>query len=227
MVFVYSLVGIGVSYLVGSIPFGLLVAKWAKGIDIREHGSGNIGATNVGRTLGFRWFLAVFALDYLKGLLPTLLIPLVVESLHGTVWVHLAVLCGFATLVGHMYPLYLKFKGGKGVATGLGMVTVLMPIGSGVALLTFLTTFGLVRIISAASMLGAIAFCIAEMILLKPHPFTAENWPLATLAILAPLLIIVRHRSNIARLLKGEEQKIQASQKEQPSQEPTEQVAQD
>src|SRR3954468_15758840 len=105
-----------VAYLIGAIPFAYLVVYWAKGIDIRTVGSGNVGATNVGRVLGFRYFLLVFALDVLKGLLPTLGIPRAVAA-EGFGVPALPVLVALATILGHNFPIYLKFRGGKGVAT--------------------------------------------------------------------------------------------------------------
>ena len=109
-----------VGYLVGSIPFGYLVYYWARGVDIRTVGSGNIGATNVGRQLGFRYFLLVFALDVLKGFVPTLGVPLGIKSMGIEPAADLPVFVALASILGHNFSGYLHFQGGKGVATSLG-----------------------------------------------------------------------------------------------------------
>jgi acyl phosphate:glycerol-3-phosphate acyltransferase len=194
-----------VAYLIGAIPFGLLTAKLVRGIDIRTAGSGNIGATNVGRVLGAKWGAFVLLLDALKGALPTWLLPMLVTSSDGPRGLHVMVGCGLAAIVGHMFPCWLRFRGGKGVATALGVIVVLAPLGTLVAVLAFAVTFALWRIVSLSSMLAAIAFCIAVIWQLWPQPFAAATWSLAAFATLVPLLIIVRHRSNIGRLLRGEE----------------------
>ena len=120
-------------YLVGSIPFGYLVYYWARGVDIRTVGSGNIGATNVGRQLGFRYFLLVFALDVLKGLVPTLGVPLGIKSMGIEPTADLPVFVALASILGHNFPVYLKLQGGKGVATSLGALLALDPIACGAA----------------------------------------------------------------------------------------------
>lgn len=193
------------AYLIGAIPFGLLTAKLVRGIDIRTAGSGNIGATNVGRVLGAKWGAFVLLLDALKGALPTWLLPMLATSPESPRGLHVMVGCGLAAIVGHMFPCWLSFRGGKGVATALGVILVLSPLGTLVAVITFAITFGLLRIVSVSSMLAAIAFCIAVLWQLWPHPFAASTWSLAAFATFVPLLIIVRHRSNIGRLLRGEE----------------------
>ena len=138
------------AYLVGSIPFGYLVTYWVKGIDIRTVGSGNVGATNVGRTLGFRYFLLVFLLDMLKGFLPTLGFPCVGR----TAWPArrqptCLSLVALAAILGHTFPVYLKFRGGKGVATSVGAVLALDPISCAVSVVAF------------GALLGADTVCFA------------------------------------------------------------------
>lgn len=217
LIFVLSLA----AYLIGSIPFGLLVARVFGKIDIRTVGSGNIGATNVGRVMGFKWFIVVFVLDALKGLLPTLAAklmlasePVTLESMHGPTIV------GAATIIGHMFPCYLKFRGGKGVATGLGVVFVLAPLASAIAAGTFALTMLLWRTVSISSLIGAISFAVAELLLLKPHPFTRENCALGLFSLLVPGLIIYRHRSNIVRLIKGEEKAFTPKESAEPAKSP-------
>ncbi len=192
-------------YLCGSIPFGLLIVRWVKGLDIRTQGSGNIGATNVGRIMGAKWFFLVMLLDALKGLVPTAIsILLASGSFEFETHTHTPVFSGLAAVLGHMYPCWLKFKGGKGVATALGVVLVLAPVASLIAASCFAVTFAIWRTVSISSLSAAVLFAAVELPMLK-HPFNSENWPLGCFSLLVPLLIIYRHRSNILRLVKGEE----------------------
>lgn len=196
------------AYLAGSIPFGLLLARVFRGVDIRQHGSGNIGATNVGRVLGAKWGIACLVLDALKGLLPVWLLPLAFAEQGSGQMELLRVVAGVATIVGHMFPCWLKFKGGKGVATALGVVIVIGPFGSLAALGGFILGMLLTRIVSVSSILASTAFAVTQMIVLSPSAFGEEKLPVAIFSLAVPALIIIRHRSNIARLLKGEEPKF-------------------
>lgn len=200
-----------IAYLVGCTPVGLVVAWLVKGIDIRDVGSGNIGATNVGRHLGFRWFLVVFLLDGLKGLLPTLLLPMAFGVEGGENQFHLSTLCGAATILGHMFSVWLKFKGGKGVATTVGVILVIgptaIPWAFFIAFVIFMACFFTTRIVSLCSMLAATGFGITQTVLLWPI-FTVNNWSLSLFSLGIPALIIIQHRSNIARLLKGKEHRF-------------------
>lgn len=204
------------SYLVGSLPFGLIIGKLVRGIDIREHGSRNIGATNVARVVGGKWGIVVLVLDALKGALPVYLFPTLLLSSESSGVLHVQVACGVAAMLGHMYPCWLGFRGGKGVATAAGIVLVMAPIASAVALGTFGVVFAVTRIVSLSSILAVSAFTVAQLWLLRPNPFAIETWSLAAFSIGAPLLIIYRHRSNIVRLLRGEEPKFQPRSKSQP-----------
>lgn len=197
------------AYLLGSIPFGLLLPRWFRGVDIRTLGSGNIGATNVARNLGGRWGLAVLVLDALKGALSAGVLPLMLPDTPG--WRdHLPIACGLAAILGHMFPCWLKFRGGKGVATALGVVSVVSPWGSLVAAAAFGLTFGLSRIVSLSSLLAALAYAGFNLWQLRPAPFSDEHWSLAAFSLFVPLLIVIRHRTNIARLLSGSESRFRA-----------------
>jgi glycerol-3-phosphate acyltransferase PlsY len=202
------------SYLLGAIPFGLLIAR-SHGIDLRKVGSGNIGATNVSRALGKKWAYVCFVLDLAKGLLPMLLATawgLVDKNVTlGQLGMWLAVGC--AAILGHVFPIYLKFKGGKGVATSLGVVLGLWPyytlsgiIAFGIWIVVFLAW----RYVSLASILAAMTFpaALTLMIWLKPEWELGNLWPLYVAAIGMPLLVIARHAENIKRLLEGSESKI-------------------
>jgi glycerol-3-phosphate acyltransferase PlsY len=197
-----AVVAIAAAYLCGSIPFGLLVGKWFKGIDLREHGSRNIGATNAGRVLGAKWGVAVLLLDALKGLLPTWLLPWLVGD--EPVRIHVQVGCGVAAILGHMFPCWL------------GVITVLAPWGTAFAFPTFVVVFALSRIVSLSSIAASLAFGIAQMVLLAPQPFGATTWSLGVFSLAAPLMVIVRHRDNIGRLLRGEEKRYRTGERGAP-----------
>ena len=200
-----GLLAVIVAYGIGSIPFGWLVARLAKGIDIRSVGSGNIGATNVARTLGKSWGLLVLLLDVLKGLVPTWFLPWLAAGSANASFRHLQVCCGLAAIVGHMFPCWLGFRGGKGVATALGVVLVLNPPATAIAFAVFAITLGVSRIVSLSSVLAAVSFAGCALWQLRPTPFAPETWSLAGFSLAIPLLIVVRHRANLARLLRGEE----------------------
>jgi len=199
-------VATGLSYLIGSLTFGLWIARAVRGIDIREHGSRNIGATNVGRVIGTMWGLVCLALDALKGLLPTLLLPqlLISEDFYRG---HATVACGLATILGHVFPLYLRFRGGKGVATAAGVAGVICWQGFVAALLTFAAAVGLTRFVALGSTLAAIVYGVVTIIVTEA-PFGPENWSKSAFAIAVPLLIVIRHVPNIRRMLSGTEARI-------------------
>ncbi|MFZ5798938.1 MAG: glycerol-3-phosphate 1-O-acyltransferase [Desulfobulbus sp.] len=183
------------SYLVGAIPFGLLLSR-SSGIDIRAQGSKNIGATNVARLLGKKLGLLTLLADIGKGFTPLFvagrLLP--ADGQQGT----LLALCGAATVIGHMFPLYLGFRGGKGVATGLGVFLYLAPKAVLGCLLVFAAAVGLSGYVSVGSLLGALA-------VLPGLWFLQESaWKLA-LAAAVVVLIWLKHHQNISRLLQGTE----------------------
>ncbi|MFN0195448.1 MAG: glycerol-3-phosphate 1-O-acyltransferase PlsY [Planctomycetaceae bacterium] len=202
-----------VSYLVGSVPWGYLVARFGAGVDIRQMGSRNIGATNVWRTLGAKYGIAVLLLDALKGLLPTWGLPLLIAGPQQT---HVAVGCGIAAVIGHMFPCWLGFRGGKGVATGLGVAIILGPRASLVALAVFLVTLVTARIVSLGSILAACAFAVTQIWLLWPHPFGPANWSVSLFSLGVPVLIVIRHRGNIVRLWGGEENRFSFRKRREP-----------
>jgi glycerol-3-phosphate acyltransferase PlsY len=201
------------AYLLGSIPFGLIIGL-AKGVDPRKAGSGNIGATNVGRLLGGKFFALCFVLDLCKGLLPMLIAGALIHRGDGagnpTVSYILWLLIGFAAIFGHMCSIFLKFKGGKGVATSAGVVMGLYPfytLPGSLALLVWLVVFLIWRYVSLASIVAAISFALlyAAVGQLLHWPIFTQQLPLLIFAILVATLVVVRHRTNIQRLMAGTE----------------------
>jgi glycerol-3-phosphate acyltransferase PlsY len=184
--------------------------------DIRKHGSGNIGATNVARVIGWKWGSLVLVLDAIKGLLPTLGARLLMASRFSEDAAQTAtILAGIAAILGHMYPIWLKLRGGKGVATALGVVLVISPVASLVALILFAIVVGATKIVAAASIAAAIGFAVTQLILLGSQVFEVAKLPLTLFSVVVPALIVWKHRSNIGRILRGEENRI--GKRSQPS----------
>ncbi len=207
------------AYLIGAIPFGYLVARAVRGIDIRTVGSGNLGATNVGRILGRRYFWIVLGLDLLKGLLPTAGFPWLVGRLTGATPVDLRVLVGLAAILGHTFPVYLKFRGGKGVATSLGVVLALEPASCAVAVLVFGVVLVIARYMSLASLLGGVGFMAAHFIR-DPAPFSREHIAMSLFSVAVVALLVVRHRSNLARIWAGTENRVNLGRSRKSGDEP-------
>jgi glycerol-3-phosphate acyltransferase PlsY len=196
-----------VSYLVGAVPFGYLVAR-ARGRDILREGSGNIGATNVARVLGFRFGLLVFALDFAKGALPVWVAGLLpaaegLELPPDT----LPVVAGVASFLGHLLPVYLRFRGGKGVATGAGVITVLVPLVSLAALAAWGLVLALTRYVSLASLTAAVLI-VAFRLWWTSAPWDRSHVVVTTFCAAGAALVCVRHHGNIRRLLTGGEHRI-------------------
>lgn len=186
------------AYLLGAIPFGLLVAK-VNGVDIRQEGSGNIGATNVLRVVGKGWGIFTLVLDALKGFIPAFLFPMLggerVPEVYG-------VLFGFVAIIGHSFPVYLKFKGGKGVATSAGMLLGVAPVAVGVGILVFIITVILSRYVSLASILAAIA--VGVMAWVQGDKALIVKITITVMSI----MIVWLHRANIKRLMNGTENRF-------------------
>ncbi|HAL92647.1 MAG TPA: acyl-phosphate glycerol 3-phosphate acyltransferase [Verrucomicrobia bacterium] len=191
------------AYLMGSIPNGLLLAR-LKGIDLQKVGSGNIGATNVFRCVGKGWGIAAFVLDAVKGFVPAFCFPMLVSGAPN--WLGLA--CGAAAVAGHNWPVWLKFKGGKGVSTSAGMLLGIAPAAVGIGFAVFAVTVLATRWVSLGSILAALAVPAAYLAMNG-----AENRLLAGALIAMGALVVFKHRSNIRRLLSGTEPKITGKQK--------------
>jgi glycerol-3-phosphate acyltransferase PlsY len=191
-----QLIIIGTAYLVGSIPTGLLLGK-AYGIDVRKEGSGNIGATNLYRTVGRKVGIITLIGDCLKGLLPVLLVTLSSFPPELAAWVGLAAFCG------HVFSVFLKFRGGKGVATALGVFLALAPLAVAIAMALFAVLMYLWRYVSLGSIAAAAAMPLAVY-------FLGGSRTVTLVTVIISLIVIVRHHENIGRLLSGKESKFKA-----------------
>ena len=191
-------VAAAISYLLGSIPNGLILGKAIWGVDLRQHGSKNIGATNAWRTIGKAGGISIFALDFLKGAISAYLgLHLGGSELAG-------VLCGILAIAGHSWSVFLAFKGGKGVATGLGVIAALMPE---VPLIVFAVWFAIVYFTGYVSLGSIVGAALVPILTL----FFGLHTEFLILGLIAAVFIIYRHKSNIERLLNGTESKIKAA----------------
>ncbi len=187
------LLAVVVSYLIGSIPFGYIIAR-SKGVDIRQHGSGNIGATNVWRTIGPLPGIVAFWGDAGKGFAAVWLGRY--TGIEGA-----ELLTGFAAMSGHSWPVYLKFKGGKIIATGAGVLLALSPLATLIALLVWLSVLGIFRYVSLSSICAAVSVPISLYAL-------GNGWKYVSFGTLLALLAIYKHIPNIKRLIAGNELKV-------------------
>jgi glycerol-3-phosphate acyltransferase PlsY len=200
------------AYLLGSVPFGLIIAK-AHGRDLRKIGSGNIGATNLSRALGRKWAILCFFLDAAKGSLPTFAATRLCSASPTVAQLFLVLLVGCAAILGHIFPIYLNFRGGKGVSTSYGVAAGFWPyytICAAVAIVIWIVIVLIWRYVSLASIIAAIAFPVSLVLLigLSPQWNFASLWPLLIAAVAIPIMVILRHRANIKRLLAGTESKV-------------------
>ena len=192
------------AYLIGSIPTAVWVSKSIFDIDIRDYGSGNAGATNTFRVLGSKWGSLVMFVDVLKGVIATSLyifIPFyLTDELART---NLMILLGITAVLGHIFPIWANFKGGKGVATLLGMALAIQPIVAFICLGIFIVTLITTRFVSLSSMLASVAFMVLILFIFHEKETTYRLF-----AILVALMVIVTHQKNISRLFKGTESKV-------------------
>ena len=185
------------SYLLGSIPFSYLVAR-RRGVDVRRVGSGNVGATNVMRSAGTAAGLLAFALDFVKGMAASLL----ARQSSSEPWV--AAAAAVTAMIGHMYPVWLSFKGGKGVATGAGAFLPLAPLPTAAGLVAFALVLAATRYASMASIAGTITLAVLAFVLGAPRP-------VAVAAAAAGLLVVWKHRGNLRRVAAGTESRVGAT----------------
>ncbi len=201
------LIAAAIGYLLGSCPNGYLVSR-ARGVDIRKQGSGNIGATNVLRVLGKKWGYLVFALDVLKGFVAVRLAFAIALALipHTTQRELIGIAGGLACILGHTFPVWLGFRGGKGVATSAGVLLGLMPIAVVSVFAVWLILFQVTRYVSVASITAAAALPVFVMLYLRLKLLTGAS--LLPFSILIAGVVIWRHRSNMQRLFHGKEQRF-------------------
>jgi glycerol-3-phosphate acyltransferase PlsY len=182
------------AYLLGSLPFGAWIAR-SKNIDIQKQGSGNIGATNVARTLGKKAGLLVLFADCFKGYISVVIAD---RILGNEIEVGIA---GLMAFLGHIFSIFLKFKGGKGVATGLGVFLYMMPFATLMAIVVFALILGLTKYVSLGSISAAIAVPLSGLILGTPRPYIY-------ISVIISVIVVVKHKDNIERLIAGEESKF-------------------
>jgi len=192
-----------IAYLLGSIPTAVWIGKTFYGIDVREFGSGNAGATNTFRVLGKKAGIPVLVIDIVKGTAAVGLSYLSVFEFRSPEFINLQLGLGVAALVGHIFPVFAGFRGGKGVATILGIVICILPLASMLSLLVFLLVLFTSRIVSLSSMLAGLSFPLILNLILKN-----ENPVLTTFSIVVAVLLIITHRKNIIRLVNKQESKV-------------------
>ncbi len=207
LVIVSHVVVIIISYLLGGIPFGYLIAV-TKGIDIRTEGSGNIGATNVSRVLGRKYGLIIFLLDMFKGFVAVFFVPLFASGIkYPTTADSLPViLCGLSAVLGHAFPVYLKFKGGKAVATSFGIFVWLAPIAIAISFGAWITTVLVSRYVSLGSIIGTLVL-VGAIICVVDSPF-GDNMYITYLSVAVAILVVIKHTSNIKRIISGTEKRV-------------------
>lgn len=200
-------IAIVLSYVLGSVPTGLWLGLRLRKIDIREHGSKNIGATNTMRVLGKPIGALALAGDAAKGLVPVLLFSKI------SVWPYAPLACGIAAILGHLASVFLRFKGGKGVATSLGVFLALCPIPTLIAAVIFFVVVSATRMVSAGSLAAAIAmtasvYFLPPALVSAPLHLMPAVWTLRATVTVIAALVIMKHRTNIGRIFRGEENKI-------------------
>ncbi len=192
------------AYLIGSIPTALIISKWFFGVDIRDYGSGNMGATNTFRVLGSKFGTIVMVIDILKGVMAVSLFTLLPQYYHDD-WAktNLMIGLGLAAVAGHIFPIFANFRGGKGVATLFGMVLTVQPVIALSCVSVFLCVLFLTRYVSLSSILAGISLPICVLWIWNDHVIFYRVF-----AVLVAALIILTHQKNIIRLLRGSESRV-------------------
>ena len=192
------------AYLIGSIPTSVWVSQYFFGIDIREYGSGNAGATNVYRVLGPKWGTTVMIIDMLKGILAVKLALLLPQYAgHDTRFLNLQIVLGLGAVIGHVFPIWADFRGGKGVATLFGLVLGISPLTALCCSGVFLLVLYLTRFVSLSSIFASVAFPVFILVI-----FNVDNEIYRVFAIAVALMVVLTHQKNIGRLLRGSESKV-------------------
>jgi len=194
------IVGVIIAYLAGSIPSAYIAGK-LRGVDLRQHGSGNLGATNVVRVLGAKTGAVVFLADVLKGFLPVFFLPIYTETLQPGLW---ALVYGVAAILGHVKPIFLLGKGGgKGVATATGVFLALAPVPMLISMATWILVFAISRYVSLASLVGAVVLPVAILAWYRD-----PRSPVFIASVIIAAFVFWTHRANIGRLRRGEEHRF-------------------
>ncbi len=193
-----------IAYLIGSIPTSVWISKAIFNIDIRDYGSGNPGATNTFRVLGSKWGSIVMIVDVTKGIIATsLYITMPYYLTDELARTNFMIVLGLASVIGHIFPIWAGFRGGKGVATILGMALAIQPIVALICLLVFLFTLITTRFVSLSSLIAGVAFMVLILFI-----FNEKETMYRLFAIIVALMVIITHQKNISRLLKGTENKV-------------------
>ncbi len=200
----FEVVLILAAYVVGSMPFSVWVGKLFYGIDVREFGSGNAGATNTFRVLGKKAGIPVLMMDILKGVLAVALAHFSAFASHSNPLINYQVTIGIAAVIGHIFPVFAGFRGGKGVATLLGVGMAITPVGAGIALGVFLVIFFMFKYISLASMCAGLSFPFVVLTVLHNSPIA-----LILFSFMVAALLLITHKKNIQRLLNKQEPKVE------------------
>ncbi len=194
------IIGVLIAYLAGSIPSAYIAGR-VRGVDLRKHGSGNLGATNVVRVLGAKIGAVVFLADFFKGFLPVFYLPIVADTLQPQLW---ALIYGAAAILGHVKPIFLLGRGGgKGVATASGVFTALVPVPMLISMATWIVVFWISRYVSLASLVGAAILPIAIYVLYRD-----AHAPVFIASVIIAAFVFWTHRANIGRLRRGEEHRF-------------------
>lgn len=210
MIFALSIL---IAYLAGSIPSAVWVGKLGRGVDVREHGSGNMGAANVARVLGFQWAIVVGLMDILKGFAPVFWLGPMASGDIGLPLAATRLILGATAIIGHLFPVFARFKGGKGVLTAAGVFLALLPLDVGIALLVWLAVFLLTRIVSLGSILAVLALAVSVSVRRFAIGVAIPDSLVAATGLLL-LLVLFTHRANVGRLLRGEEARFKRKKQE-------------
>ena len=198
-----NIILVALAYLLGSIPSAVWIGKRFYNIDVREHGSGNAGATNTLRVLGKKAGIPVLVIDALKGYIAVLLAAYTGYTPHSTSYINFQLVLGTAALLGHIFPVFASFRGGKGIATLLGITIAVSPVASAISIAVFLIVFLSFSYVSLGSMIAAVVYPISIIVILKTTALS-----LIVFSMLVAILVVVTHKKNIERLLKNEEPKV-------------------
>ncbi len=197
-----------IAYVLGSIPTAVWIGKVSYGLDVREHGSKNAGATNTFRVLGKKPGIIVLFIDVFKGVIATLIPVFLLTYVPEELLINVRIGCAFLAVTGHLFPLFAGFRGGKGVATSLGVVIGILPLAAAISILIFLMVFLSTRFVSLGALIAALLFPFV----LKFAVGTDSVW-LLSFGVMVSFMVIIAHRKNIKRLLNGEENKMNFSRK--------------